>query len=77
MVQVINIRNELQKKVLVFEKGCDEKDLYIKDFEKIVDRFQKEVQQLDDFEEEVFNFRESKEQLEIQFQLFQFKGSSD
>lgn len=77
MAQVINIRNELQKKVSVFEKGCDEKDLQIKDLEKTVDRLQKEAQQLDDLEEEVFNLRESKEQLETQLQSLQSKGSSD
>lgn len=77
MAQVINIRNELQKKVSVFEKGCDEKDLQIKDLEKTVDRLQKEAQQLDDLEEEVFNLRESKEQLETQLQSLQSKESSD
>nr|XP_019928295.2 thyroid receptor-interacting protein 11 isoform X5 [Crassostrea gigas]XP_019928296.2 thyroid receptor-interacting protein 11 isoform X5 [Crassostrea gigas] len=77
MAQVINIRNELQKKVSVFEKGCDEKDLQIKDLKKTVDRLQKEAQQLDDLEEEVFNLRESKEQLETQLQSLQSKESSD
>lgn len=77
MAQVIIIRNELQKKLSLSEKECDEKDLQIKDLEKTVNRLQKEAQQLDDLEEEVFNLRESKEQLETQLKSLQSKGSGD
>ncbi|XP_048733760.1 thyroid receptor-interacting protein 11-like isoform X4 [Ostrea edulis] len=77
MAQVIEIRNDLQRRLLKSEKENDEKDSQINELEKTVNRLQKEAQQLDDLEEEVFNLRENKEQLETQLKSLSSKRNSD